>query len=120
MGRHRKGGRGDEPPSNKGPERSDRGADRSESSGGEEKGREVFALRFHEGYKGRETPRALVIGGRELIIQDILSRERRRTPGSTETEEVFTCRMEGQVVRITVKASGSFDVAFLREPDQSG
>ncbi len=72
-----------------------------------------FKLLFHEGYKGRETPRALIFGQRELKIDRILSRSRRCDRNTGKISDVYTCELEGQTVRITVREKDDFEIAFL-------
>lgn len=72
-----------------------------------------FELHFYEGYKGREIPRAVVIGEREFKIEEILERKRALDHLTGETSEIFTCRMEGQPVKITLYSSGTFEITYL-------
>jgi hypothetical protein len=72
-----------------------------------------FELRFYEGYKGREIPRAVVIGKREFKIDEILERKRAIDFSTGETKEIFSCRIEGQPVKITLYSSGKFEIAYL-------
>lgn len=72
-----------------------------------------FELRFYEGYKGEEIPRAVVMGDRELKIDEILERKRAFDHSTGETSEIFTCRMEGQPVKITIYSSGKFEIKYL-------
>lgn len=72
-----------------------------------------FELKFYEGYKGRETPRAVVIGKKEFKIDEILERKRAVDHITGETGEIFVCKMEGQLVKITLYGSGMFEIAYL-------
>ncbi len=72
-----------------------------------------FELRFYEGYKGEEIPKAVVMGDRELKIDEILERKRAFDHSTEETSEIFTCRMEGQPVKITIYSSGKFEIKYL-------
>jgi 2-oxoglutarate dehydrogenase complex dehydrogenase (E1) component-like enzyme len=72
-----------------------------------------FEIRFYEGYKGREIPRAVVIGRREFKIDEILERKRALDHKTGESSEIFTCLMEGKPVRITLYDSGRFDLTYL-------
>jgi len=72
-----------------------------------------FELKFYEGYKGREIPRAVVIGNREFKIDEILDRKRALDHITGETKEIFTCKMEGQTVKIILYRSGKFEIAYL-------
>jgi len=53
-----------------------------------------FELRFYEGYKGKETPRSVIIGNREFKIDRILDRKRILDEKTGKISEVFTCEME--------------------------
>ena len=81
----------------------------------EKKDIQNFEVRFYSGYKGRETPRAVVIGDREFTIQEILWRKRGRDRQSGKTFETFKCRMEGDIVRITYHESGEWTLSFSDE-----
>ena len=72
-----------------------------------------FELKFYEGYKGQEAPRAVVIGSKEFKIEEILDRKRVLDKKTGKTGEIFTCRMEGQTVRITLYSTGKFELAYL-------
>lgn len=63
---------------------------------------------FFEGYKSRETPRAVRIEGREIPVERILSRRRVTDASSGEVAEEFTCRLEDSVVKILVTEQGCF------------
>lgn len=79
------------------------------------KGRKIdgFKLKFHDGYKGRETPTSLVIGNREFKIDRVLERKRILDDQTGEKSESFICVMEGQRVRLTIHDSGKFQIDFL-------
>lgn len=72
-----------------------------------------FQLRFYEGYKGKETPRSVIIGTKEFFIEKILERRRIRDPETGKTIEIFTCQMQDKKVRITLHESGEFEMMFL-------
>jgi len=63
---------------------------------------------FFEGYKGRETPRAVRIEGREIPVESVLARRRVMNASSGEVAEEFTCRLENSVVNILVTDEGCF------------
>jgi len=71
-----------------------------------------FEVRFYAGYKGRETPRAVLIGDREFNIEKILWRKRARDHQSGQTYEIFKCRMEGDIVKIIHHDSGEWSLSF--------
>ena len=76
----------------------------------EESGR--FELRFHSGYKGRETPRSVIIGSRKFNIDEILWRKRVLDRKSGKRHEVYKCKMEGDTVKIKVFESGEWEISF--------
>ncbi len=73
----------------------------------------LFALRFYEGYKGKETPRSVIIGTREFKIERVLDRKRVRDERTGKSCDIFTCEMEGKRVRLIVQDSGQFEISFL-------
>ena len=72
----------------------------------------MFELKFYSGYKGKETPRAVVIGNREFKIEEIVSRKRVMDQKSGRRFEVFKCKMEGDIVEIKVFESGKWEILF--------
>jgi len=72
-----------------------------------------FELKFHDGYKGKETPRSLIIGNREFKIDRVLERKRVLDHQTGEQSEVFICEMEGQRVRLVIHDSGKFEIVYL-------
>lgn len=74
-----------------------------------------FELRFYSGYKRSETPRAVVIGNKEFKIQEIIWRKRVFDQKTKKTVEVFKCRMEGEIVKITIYESGEWAISFSEE-----
>lgn len=74
-----------------------------------------FDLRFYSGYKGGETPRAVVIGDKEFAIEEILWRKRALDKKKGQTFEVFKCKMEGEIVKITIYESGEWAISFSEE-----
>jgi Trm5-related predicted tRNA methylase len=73
----------------------------------------AFELRFYEGYKERETPRSVVLGNKEFIIEKILERKRTHNPKTGKIIEVFICEIGGQKVRIALHESGLFELDYL-------
>ena len=63
---------------------------------------------FFEGYKGRETPRAVRVEGREIPVERVLARRRMMDASSGDVDEEFTCRLEGKVFKILVTDKGCF------------
>jgi len=72
-----------------------------------------FELRFYEGYKGKETPRAVLIGNREFKIDRVLERKRVLDERTGKMSEVFTFEMEGQRVKILLHDGSDFDLVYL-------
>jgi hypothetical protein len=80
-----------------------------------EKNKGKFELRFYAGYKGEEIPKAVIIGDREFVIDEITTRERVLDKKSGKRFEVFKCRMEGKPVIIKVHESGEWEISFPSE-----
>jgi hypothetical protein len=72
-----------------------------------------FELRFHDGYRGQETPRSVIIGKREFKIRRVLERSRICDRMTGKISEIYTCEMEGQKVRITVLKPDRFEIEYL-------
>ena len=72
-----------------------------------------FELTFYSGYKGKETPRSVIIGGREFKIDSILERKRVLDERTEKSCEVFTCTIEGQRARLVIHESGEFEIVYL-------
>lgn len=75
-----------------------------------------FELRFYSGYKAGETPRAVVIGNKEFKIEEILWRKKVYDQKTGKTSEVFKCKMEGEIVKITADDSGEWSIFFSEKP----
>lgn len=67
-------------------------------------------VRFHSGYRGAETPRSLLIKGREMPVERILERRRELTPDAEGWEDVFRCRAGGRVWLIRLQKNGRVTV----------
>ena len=74
-----------------------------------------FELRFYSGYKGEEIPKAVVIGSLEFKIEKIISRKRVLDQKSGKMSEVYKCKMEGEIIKITVFESGEWEISFTEE-----
>jgi hypothetical protein len=61
---------------------------------------------FYSGYKGRETPRAVLIGGQEHPVEKILWRRRVQDKDSGERYELFRCRVAGREITLRIGPSG--------------
>lgn len=71
-----------------------------------------FELKFYEGYKRGETPRAVIIGNREFKIDKVIWRKRIQDQKTGKTHEIFKCMMEGDKVKITIHESGKWEISF--------
>lgn len=72
-----------------------------------------FELTFHDGYKGKERPKAIIIGAREFKIVGIIWRRRIQDKKTGATCEVFKCKMGKDTVKITIHDSGKWEIIFL-------
>jgi hypothetical protein len=70
-------------------------------------------VRFHEGYKGKEIPRSVRFGEREVRIDRVLNRSRICNGKTGEISDVYTCEMDGKKIRITVQEDGRVEFATL-------
>ncbi len=72
----------------------------------------MFELKYYSGYKGEEIPKSIVIGNHELIIEEIISRKRVLDQKSGKRFEVYMCKMEGEIVKITIFESGKWEISL--------
>jgi hypothetical protein len=66
----------------------------------------MIKVLFYSGYKGRETPRVVVIAGREYPVDEIIWRKRGQDKDTREPYELFRCRVAGQEVTLRISPSG--------------
>jgi len=74
-----------------------------------------FEVKFYSGQKGDETPRSVIMGEREFKIEEIMERKRVLDQKSGKRYEVFTCKMEGEIVKIERYESGEWGISFLEK-----
>lgn len=74
-----------------------------------------FELQFYSGYKGDETPKAVIIGKRKFNIEEIISRKRVLDKKTGKKLEIYKCKMEGEIVKIKISESGEWEIAFSRK-----
>ena len=67
---------------------------------------EPLQVIFYAGYKGRETPRAVVLAGREYPVEKIILRKRVREKDTGEAFELMRLRVAGQDATIRISSSG--------------
>jgi hypothetical protein len=72
---------------------------------------EKIIVRFYAGYKGEETPRSILAGGREYMVEDIFSRRKCLEKVSGKSYEVFVCRVAGKTVRIRKLETGECELS---------
>jgi hypothetical protein len=67
---------------------------------------EEIKVVFYSGYKGQETPRAVILAGREYPVEKIIWRKRVREKDTGESFELVRCRVAGQEVTLRIGRSG--------------
>lgn len=83
--------------------------------------REAFRVKFHEGYRGKETPRSILIGNKEFLIKEILWRKRTLSEKSKKIEEVFKCKINGHTVKLTITdKKEEWSLTFLKDSKDKG
>ena len=70
-------------------------------------------VRFYSGYKGEETPRAVVFGDQEFSVDCILKRKRILDPETGESREEFTIRLKGKKAILKIGGSGECELIYL-------
>ncbi len=70
-----------------------------------DKDKEVTII-FYSGYKGQETPRAILAAGREYTIDKIIWRKKSQDKDTGEPFELVRCRAAGQEVTLRISPSG--------------
>ncbi|HUU37646.1 MAG TPA: hypothetical protein VMW46_05515 [Candidatus Desulfaltia sp.] len=66
----------------------------------------IIKVQFYSGYKGQETPRAIVVGEREYPVEKVLWRRRVQDKDSGECYELFRCRVAGKDITLKISPSG--------------
>lgn len=70
-------------------------------------------VEFYAGFKGRETPRAVVIDGRRRGVTSVLSRQRVLDAASGTMREVWHCGLaDGRVATIELLENGACRVSI--------
>ncbi len=68
----------------------------------------------YSGYKGEETPRAVILKCRRLEVRSILSRERALDRASGLVRDIWRCRLEdGRRVTAELSETGAWRVSAL-------
>jgi hypothetical protein len=69
-------------------------------------------IECYSGYKGEETPRAVILEGRRLEVRGILSRERALDAATGLTRDIWRCRLDdGRNVTIELSEAGIWRVS---------
>lgn len=72
--------------------------------------RRLVGVVFYGGYKGEETPRAIVVNGRRFRVEKVLSRAREFDERTGTLAEVFVVRVEGRDLRLRKTAGDGAEV----------
>ena len=78
-----------------------------------------FDLQFYAGYRGREIPRAVIIGGQKYPVREILGIRRNQDLVTGERSEIFKCRLSCTIlencsmVEIEVFEHHHFEIKFI-------
>ena len=72
---------------------------------------EEVRVESYAGYKGEETPRAVILDGTRFVVARVLSRKRVLDSGGGRVREVWRCRLDdGRAVIVERLESGSWRV----------
>lgn len=83
------------------------------------KEKDSFKVVYYSGYKREETPRAIIIGNRELEVKEVLWRKRVLDWSTGKVREVFKCRMKEGDIILEKADSGEWKITFLDGEVQS-
>lgn len=79
----------------------------------------AFDLQFYAGYRGREIPRAVIIGGKKYPVKEILGIRRNQDLVTGERSEIFKCRLSCTIlencsmVEIKIFEHRHFEIKFI-------
>jgi hypothetical protein len=72
---------------------------------------ELARVECYAGYRGEETPRAIILCATRFPVAGIISRKRVRDDSSGRTSEIFECRLEaGWTISLERSEDGSWRV----------
>ena len=71
-------------------------------------------VEYYAGYRGRETPRRLLIEGRPVPVLEVLSRKRVQDQSTGDRIEVFTLRLPRSRVTLRVFEDGRAEIGRRR------
>ena len=66
----------------------------------------ITKVLFYSGYKGEETPRAIIVAGREYAVDKVIWRKRGQDKDTRESYELVRCRVAGQEITLKISPSG--------------
>lgn len=66
----------------------------------------IIKVLFHSGYRGQETPRAVILAGREYPVDEVIWRKKGQDRDTRELYELVRCRVAGQEVTLKICPSG--------------
>lgn len=73
----------------------------------------MIEIKTYSGFKGEERPKAVIIDGIEHRVENIVRKEVLEDCASRERRTVFWCEVNRAFFKITHRASGEWEVAFL-------
>ena len=74
---------------------------------------EQVKVETYSGYKGEETPRAILIEGKRFGIASILSRQRVLDPTGGGMRDIWRCRLDdGRAVTVELLENGAWRVSL--------
>jgi|Deesub1362A_J573_1020465.scaffolds.fasta_scaffold00421_12 hypothetical protein len=59
----------------------------------------------YSGYKGEETPRAIIINDIEYMINEIIRRERVEDINTGERENIYWCKIDDRIIKLSKSLS---------------
>ena len=70
-------------------------------------------VKFYSGYKGEETPRAVLYKDKEFPIDQILERRKILDPKTGEFREEYTIKLNGRRANLKICGSGECELVYL-------
>jgi hypothetical protein len=80
--------------------------------------RSQVQILFYSGYKGRETPRQIVLDGRAYPVIRVLSRERICDSFTGHIQDIFCLQLKRRVVTVRVDSAGKGELCTDRKRDR--
>lgn len=73
----------------------------------------MIEIKTHSGYKGEERPKSIIIDGEEHLVESVVRKEVIEDFKTRERRTIFWCEVNREFFKITHRASGEWEVAFL-------